>query len=124
MTPEFNRWWDADALSQTNPYDADSPAFWAWEGWHAAQVQVTEELRSRLSDVSADWIKTQYGLQAAQAANKVMRDALENFWEKYPENIEQKDILQTLRAIAQPSAQLPHNAELRPQAGQFPPVAP
>jgi hypothetical protein len=38
MTPEFNRWWDADELSQTNPYAADSPAFWAWEGWRAAQV--------------------------------------------------------------------------------------
>ena len=37
MTPEFNRWWDADELTQTNPYTDDTPAWWAWEGWQAAQ---------------------------------------------------------------------------------------
>jgi hypothetical protein len=49
------------------------------ECWRAAQVQMTEELRSRLADVSADWIKTQYELQASQVANKVLRDALVEF---------------------------------------------
>ena len=37
MTPEFNRWWDADELTQTNPYTEDTPVWWAWEGWQAAQ---------------------------------------------------------------------------------------
>ena len=35
MTSEFNKWWDDDRLTQTNPYREDSPAFWAWEGWQA-----------------------------------------------------------------------------------------
>lgn len=37
MTHEFNRWWDADELTQTNPYAEDTPVWWAWEGWQAAQ---------------------------------------------------------------------------------------
>ncbi len=37
MTPEFNRWWDADDLTQTNPYNEETPCWWAWEGWQAAQ---------------------------------------------------------------------------------------
>jgi hypothetical protein len=32
---EFNEWWDADRLTQTNPFREDSPAYWAWEGWQA-----------------------------------------------------------------------------------------
>jgi hypothetical protein len=48
MTPEFNRWWDADELSQTNPYDADSPAYWAWEGWLAAQEAQRERCANEI----------------------------------------------------------------------------
>lgn len=32
---EFNEWWDADRLTQTNPFREESPAYWAWEGWQA-----------------------------------------------------------------------------------------
>lgn len=32
---EFEKWWDADELTQTNPFREDSPAYWAWEGWQA-----------------------------------------------------------------------------------------
>ena len=32
---EFNDWWDADRLTQTNPFREDSAAYWAWEGWQA-----------------------------------------------------------------------------------------
>lgn len=35
MTPEFNKWWDEDNLTQTNPYPEDTPVWWAWEGWQA-----------------------------------------------------------------------------------------
>lgn len=31
----FNRWWDADGLIEDNPFNRDTPAFWAWEGWQA-----------------------------------------------------------------------------------------
>jgi hypothetical protein len=32
---EFDDWWDADRLTQTNPFPQDSPVYWAFEGWHA-----------------------------------------------------------------------------------------
>lgn len=35
---QFNEWWDADKLTQTNPYPDDSPVYWAWEGWHARNL--------------------------------------------------------------------------------------
>jgi len=36
MNQEFNSWWNADDMTNDNPYREDSPAFWAWEGWCAA----------------------------------------------------------------------------------------
>ena len=33
--------------------------------------------QARLAEISADWIKTQYELASSQAANKVLRNALE-----------------------------------------------
>ena len=36
MTDAFNRWWNSDGLVEDNPYNKDTPAFWAWEGWQAA----------------------------------------------------------------------------------------
>jgi hypothetical protein len=36
MTKEFNEWWDANAFSTDNPYNQNTPACWAWEGWQAA----------------------------------------------------------------------------------------
>lgn len=44
MTPEFNRWWDADELMQTNPYPEDTPVWWAWEGWQAARAESAKEI--------------------------------------------------------------------------------
>jgi hypothetical protein len=32
----FNDWWDADYDDSTNPFDKESPAYWAWAGWQAA----------------------------------------------------------------------------------------
>ena len=32
----FNEWWNKDSLTQTNPYEEDTPVYWAWEGWAAA----------------------------------------------------------------------------------------
>jgi hypothetical protein len=42
----FNDWWDSDLHDNANPFDTDSFAYWAWEGWQAAQrpwVGLTEE---------------------------------------------------------------------------------
>lgn len=35
MTEDFNKWWNSDGLVEGNPYERDTPAFWAWEGWQA-----------------------------------------------------------------------------------------
>ena len=34
---KFNEWWDSDRLTKTNPFEGDTPIFWAWEGWQAAR---------------------------------------------------------------------------------------
>lgn len=55
MTSEFNKWWDDDRLTQTNPYREDSPAFWAWEGWQAgvkAEREACAELMERQQKAS------------------------------------------------------------------------
>ena len=31
----FSEWWDSDELAHFNPYEEDTPIFWAWEGWQA-----------------------------------------------------------------------------------------
>lgn len=34
----FNAWWDSDRRrDNANPFTTDSFAYWAWEGWQAAQ---------------------------------------------------------------------------------------
>lgn len=33
----FDEWWDSGHVSKDNPYRQDSAAFWAYEGWKAAQ---------------------------------------------------------------------------------------
>jgi hypothetical protein len=35
----FNEWWDADYDDTGNPYRKDSPAYWAWAGWSAANKE-------------------------------------------------------------------------------------
>ena len=36
----FDEWWDSDRRRDTaNPFDTDSFAYWAWEGWQAALAQ-------------------------------------------------------------------------------------
>ena len=43
----FNEWWDSDRRRDSaNPFQTDSFAYWAWEGWQAAQrpwVGLTDE---------------------------------------------------------------------------------
>ena len=43
MTDAFNRWWDAEELVEGNPYNKNTPAYWAWAGWQAGQVGMTDE---------------------------------------------------------------------------------
>ena len=36
MNKEFNTWWHSGESLTDNPYEDESAAFWAWEGWCAA----------------------------------------------------------------------------------------
>ena len=49
MTDDFNNWWNDDVLVKDNPYEVDTCAFWAWEGWHAA-VAAEREACAKLVD--------------------------------------------------------------------------
>ena len=50
----FNEWWDSDLHDGGNPFQTDSFAYWAWEGWQAALAQrpwqglTNEEIRDCL----------------------------------------------------------------------------
>ena len=33
----FNKWWDSGKVSRDNPFRQHSAAYWAYEGWQAAQ---------------------------------------------------------------------------------------
>ena len=55
---KFEQWWSTGTRSSNNPYKADSPAFWAWEGWQAgvgiereACAQVCDEIANKPSNV-------------------------------------------------------------------------
>ena len=46
MSKEFNEWWNDNVFVKDNPFRNDSPAFWAWEGWHAAmEVGIQEGMK-------------------------------------------------------------------------------
>ena len=46
MSKDFDDWWNADSLVEDNPFRRESPAFWAWEGWHAAmEVGIQEGMK-------------------------------------------------------------------------------
>jgi hypothetical protein len=54
MTPEFNAWWDEGEITTDNPYEADSFAFWAWEGWQAGVKAEREACRSIVMEAFDD----------------------------------------------------------------------
>jgi hypothetical protein len=50
MKTEFNDWWDKDLLTEDNPYEEGTPAYWAWEGWSAG-VNAKREACEKLAGV-------------------------------------------------------------------------
>lgn len=62
---EFDQWWDLDGLMQINPYNRDTPAFWAWEGWVAGS-RAEREACAQILDANA----------AACKNNSMLRDVL------------------------------------------------
>ena len=61
MKDEFNTWWHNDESLTDNPYEPDSAAFWAWEGWCAA-VKAEREACAKVCEEdknqAMDWIGT------------------------------------------------------------------
>ena len=58
----FNAWWDGDRRrDNANPFDTDSFAYWAWEGWQAALAQrpwvglTNEEMSDIVADIDVDF---------------------------------------------------------------------
>jgi hypothetical protein len=51
MNTEFNDWWDKDLLTEDNPYEEGTPAYWAWEGWSAG----VDAEREECAKVCDDW---------------------------------------------------------------------
>jgi len=49
MIEEFNSWWNNGESLTDNPYEPDSAAFWAWEGWCAA-VKAEREACARMAE--------------------------------------------------------------------------
>jgi hypothetical protein len=71
MTPEFNEWWDSVPLTADNPYQKETPIYWAWEGWQAARkrewVGLTDEdiLEAANIDGADTWVfETAYAIEA------------------------------------------------------------
>lgn len=49
MKDEFNSWWHNGEALNNNPYELDSAAYWAWEGWCAA-VKVEREACAKVCE--------------------------------------------------------------------------
>jgi hypothetical protein len=39
---QFNDWWNVGVDGEDNPYNKDTPAYWAWEGWLAGRAAERE----------------------------------------------------------------------------------
>ena len=65
MTEEFNDWWDKDVLTEDNPFNGGTPAYWAWEGWCAG---VKAERNATLDEIADKIGKMPFGDTAASFA--------------------------------------------------------
>ena len=54
MKTEFNDWWDEDVLTEDNPFNGGTPAYWAWEGW-CAGVKAEHEACAKAAD--DQWVR-------------------------------------------------------------------
>lgn len=67
MSKEFNDWWNADSLVEDNPFRKESPAFWAWEGWHAGVVAEREACAKLCEEENEEWGWDAHVLDCAEA---------------------------------------------------------
>lgn len=52
---QFNHWWDTNDMTQViNPFNDDTPAYWAWEGWIAGR----KAEREACAKVCENWTRT------------------------------------------------------------------
>ena len=63
----FSKWWNADGLIEDNPFNRDTPAFWAWEGW-VAGVRAEREACANVCD---RFQERDVGMQPAECAGAI-----------------------------------------------------
>jgi len=70
MNEAFSKWWNSDGLVEDNPFNRDTPAFWAWEGWQAgvaAEREACAKVCEALDDGTYAGGDQPYGLHYARA---------------------------------------------------------
>jgi hypothetical protein len=63
MKEEFNNWWNTGESLTNNPYEPDSAAFWAWEGWCAA-VKAEREACAKVAFNAKTYIEAAAAIRA------------------------------------------------------------
>ena len=47
LEQSFVKWWDSGKLLEDNPYTAETPMWWAWEGYVAGVSATTQYVANR-----------------------------------------------------------------------------
>jgi len=83
MNKEFNTWWHNGEAPNNNPYELDSAAYWAWEGWCAGVAAEREACAKVAEQTVCDThlptgVKI-YGTRAAKAIRARGQDPMPLF---------------------------------------------
>lgn len=75
---KFEQWWGTGTRSPNNPYKADSPAFWAWEGWQAGVGIERQECAKLCVEVGEDLYEAL--MRESTTNEQVAKDARAATW--------------------------------------------
>jgi hypothetical protein len=62
---QFSDWWNEGVDGEDNPYNKDTPAYWAWEGWLAGRAAEREACAKMCEAIEDD--EFYWGRQYADA---------------------------------------------------------
>ena len=48
----FDDWWDSDYDPTGNPFQHETPAYWAWAGWKASSVATNDTSQERVDEIA------------------------------------------------------------------------
>ena len=65
MSKAFNDWWNGDDPTTANPFEKETPAFWAWEGWVAGVKAEREAMQEN------GWRQCAFGQRTTQFCGQV-----------------------------------------------------